>query len=174
MKLIVFVFSFFSILTLLASCSKSIEQVVEPDYNTLVTSATSQSKINRHIVTFEIHRPKTNCEKGFGICNVRWFYCTDDQGRVVECTPDHSWPQANGFTGPLQLDPANGQYYIEMHFTSDVSALPVEQTTFVVDYDVTLDAKKELGVDLTLPANSHPYDPSIGNYGGHRLYFTAN
>lgn len=174
MKLIVFLC--FLILTTLVSCSKSVEQAPEPDYRTLITSAPlqPQSKVKRHhIVTFNPHRPKTGCEKGFGICNVRWFYCTED-GRVVPCSSDHSWNNASGFAGPLQIDPANGQYYIEMHFTSDVSSLPVDQTTFVVDYDVTLDAQKELGVNLTMPAGSHPYDPSLGNYGGHKLYFTSN
>lgn len=174
MKQFAFIFSITLLLILSFSCSKLVEETPEPDYNTLITSAKSELKIHHHIVTFKIHRPKTECTTGFGICNVRWFYCTDDEGNIVECTPDHSWPQSNGFTGPLQADPLTGQYYIEMHFTEDVSTLPAEQTTFVVDYDVTLDATKELGTILTLPTGSHPYDPSLGNYGGHRLYFNNN
>lgn len=107
-------------------------------------------------------RKSKNCS-GWGLCNAKWFQCTDAENNQVDCLRANS-PGPNYGT-PLKIDEETNQHYVEILFDHSSTS----PTSLIIDDDIVLNFQSELGFNLIFKAGSYPFIPYIGVYGGYKI-----
>lgn len=123
--------------------------------------------INITIFSVKIARPSLLCKKGFGFCNFRWF----PKGGDVKITPEmiDSELYKNSFA---ILTDENGRQYVELALAEgsrnvDVTRLQPLVVEETLEGYATIDSREEV---MKVPAGVYPFDKSIGEFGGYRVY----
>lgn len=106
-------------------------------------------------------RAKKDCG-GWGLCNAVWF---------PGSSSEKSDSLNNNFSTLLKLDLNTGNYYIDIMLSAPVpDDVPIELFPLRIDENFTLNIKEALGKNLNFNEGEYPYNKSIGEYGGFRIY----
>lgn len=169
---------FLSILSFvfISSCSND-ESIRQIDENSIANGLTfkkidisqeisSFAKKKFWIVAFdEWGRKSKNCG-GWGLCDAKWFFCTNEDDQEVPC--ENNRPSI-GYSTLLELDSVINKYYVDI-LLGEPTDIPEEDLTFYIDESFDIDTEIAIGKDLIFPKNVYLFDYSLGDYGGIRIY----
>lgn len=111
-------------------------------------------------------RKKKDC-KGMGLCNAHWF----PKDNTIVTNPDNG----EGGSSLLEYDNANDQYYFDILLAANPPAdLTDSDLEFVIDYEINLDTKSEIGVDLSIVPGTYQFESSRGDFGGYRILLKSH
>jgi len=170
------IFVFMALLTV-TSCSEDNEvnsfdenaiakQLSFVDVDTRIANKQSkgtQSRFKIIIVSWdEWGRASRQC-RGWGLCNADWF--PSAQRRAQKST------STNGSATLLELDNSLNKYYIDILLAeTPPSEIPTDALTLKIDENFELNVKSEISQNLTFNQGDYPYDDSLGEFGGYRVY----
>ena len=110
------------------------------------------------IVEFdEWGRKKKQCH-GWGLCNAVWFPKADSSTNPI-------------YAAPLMFDSGTNKYYIDI-LLSEPMPLPIpdELQNIPIDEDFIIYSHEYSGTDLIFSAGEYPFDITLGDFGGYRIY----
>ena len=101
--------------------------------------------------------------RGWGLCNAEWFPKTKKQAQKNTST--------NGSATLLEFDNSLNKYYIDILLAeTPPSEIPSDALTLKIDKNFELDVQSEISQNLTFNQGDYPYDSSLGEFGGYRIY----
>jgi hypothetical protein len=159
----------------LFSCTKEVSTNKIIPVEQQLKFLTADDRINRYIkknaregvviVSWnEWGRKKKDC-KGMGLCNAHWF-----PGNTIITNPDNS----EGGSTILEYDNLNDHYYFDILLAvKPPTNLTTADMEFIIDYEINLDTKIELGMDLVIIPGTYQYESNRGEFGGYRIFLKS-
>jgi hypothetical protein len=163
------ILTFTAIVAIASGCTKEKSEDLIPN-NQVISSNEDLSILAKEPVFIicqwdEWGRASKDCHK-WGLCNFEWF----PEGRIS----NHS--------AQIKRDLVSGEYYMDILFTSNspkaINGIPISSenlpllSTLPIDSDITIHTLTSgIGRNLVAKAGTYPFNQSLGNFGGYRIWF---
>lgn len=128
--------------------------------------ANQSAGINIGIFSVRLARPSSDCSRGFGFCDFKWFPMF--RKTEINISLNSNPMYANSF--PIQMD-ANGNIYVKLELSNKNEGLDVHKLQpLVVEEQLqsfsTVNGEEK---EMIVPEGTYSFDSSIGEFGGYRI-----